>query len=320
MRRRELLAAGVILLAKLPTAHGQIRVPTVGFLWIEPMEYRQSFLDGMREKGYVIDRNIRYLDHTVREGYGRFADNAAELVLEKPDVIVSYGGTATLAAAKATREIPIVMIAGFDPVERGLVASLSHPGRNITGISLNILQLVGKRVELLKELNPRLSRVGLLIAPESSVSASYVRATELTARSLKLDLTSAEVHSPDDLGTAFAALARSHIGALIVVPSSLLFSQSEQIVALAAKYRLPSIYPIGTFISKGGLMSYSADVGDQFRRLTTYVDRILKGANAADLPIELPTKFEFVINMNTAKMLGITIPPSLLLRADRVIE
>jgi putative ABC transport system substrate-binding protein len=321
MKRREFIFFSAVAGVWPLVARAQAKVPTVGLLWVEPLPYRKALLDALREKGYYADnQTIRFMDRTVREGYAQIADNARELVRAKVDVIVTYGATATTEAAKATKDIPIIMISGLDAVAFGWAASLAHPGGNVTGISTNSYQLTGKRVELIKELLPKLSQVGLLVAADSSVSPNFVRETEAMTRLVKLQSHIAEVHTPDDLERAFAALSRARVGALIVVPSTMLSSQAERVVALAAKHHLPAVYPTSQFANSGGLISYSADYSEQFRRLATYVDRVLKGAKPGDLPIEQPTKFEMVINLKTAKMLGIKIPGVILLRADKVIE
>lgn len=320
MKRRAFLGASAIAIALPATAISQTQVPTVGLLWVEPAAYRNAFLDAMKQKGYVADRSIRYLDRTVREGYGAFEANAQALVRAKVDVIVTYGGTSTASAVKATREIPIVELSGLDPVALGWAASMSRPGGNVTGISTIIRDLVGKRVELLKEVLPKLSLVGLLRAPESSVASTYLQQTESTAHLLNLRTTIAEVRMPGDLERAFQDFSKTGAEAFIVVPSSFLFAEGRQIVELAAKYRLPTVYPIDDFMSHGGLMSYSPDFADEFRKLADYVDRVLKGAKPGDLPIEQPTKILLMINLKTAKALGLKIPQSILLRADRVIE
>lgn len=320
MNRRDFILVGAVAGAWPCLARAEAKVPTVGLLWIEPQPYRKTLFDALREKGYVENRNIRFVDRTVREGYSHLRENARELVRAKVDLIVAYGGTATIEAARATKDIPIVMISGLDPVALGLTPSLAHPGGNVTGIATTSRQLGGKRIELLKELLPKLSRVGLLVAPEASVAVDALRETQAEVRQLGLQARVAELRTPDDLERVFADLSAARVGAVVVGGSSMVRSQAERIVALAAKHRLPAVYPTDAFTSAGGLMSYSADIHDQFRRLATYVDRVLKGEHAGDLPIEQPTKFELVLNMRTAKELGIKIPESMLFRADKVIE
>jgi putative ABC transport system substrate-binding protein len=320
VNRRDFILVGAVAGAWPCLARAETKVPTVGLLWIEPQPYRKTLFDALREKGYVENRNIRFVDRTVREGYSHLRENARELVRAKVDLIVAYGGTATIEAARATKDIPIVMISGLDPVALGLTPSLAHPGGNVTGIATTSRQLGGKRIELLKELLPKLSRVGLLVAPEASVAVDALRETQAEVRQLGLQARVAELRTPDDLERVFADLSAARVGAVVVGGSSMVRSQAERIVALAAKHRLPAVYPTDAFTSAGGLMSYSADIHDQFRRLATYVDRVLKGEHAGDLPIEQPTKFELVLNMRTAKELGIKIPESMLFRADKVIE
>ncbi len=286
----------------------QVKVPTVGLIWIEPNPYRKALLDAMYEKGYVENRNIRYLDRTFKEGYAQVAESARQLVQAKVDLIVAYGATSIAAAITATKNIPIVMTTGLDVIALGWVASLAQPGGNVTGLStLSVSHLISKRTELLKELLPKLTRLGVLVTPGSSAAADNLRETEAIARHFKLQTHVVEVHTPGDLERVFAELSRVRVGALIVVSSTMLSSQAERIVALTTKHQLPAVYFTSRFVDEGGLMSYGSDFSDQFRRLATYVNRVLKGTRAGDLPIEQPTKFELIVNLKTAAALGITI-------------
>ena len=319
--RRKVLFLSAVAGVWPSLVRAQAKVPTVGLLWIEPNPYRKALLDAMYEKGYVENRNIRYLDRTFKEGYAQVAESARQLVQAKVDLIVAYGATSITAAITATKSIPIVMTTGLDVIALGWVASLAQPGGNVTGLStLSVSHLISKRTELLKELLPKLTRVGVLVTPGSSAAADNLRETEAMARHFRLQTHVVEVHTPGDLERAFAELARTRVGALIVVSSTMLSSQSERIVALTTKHQLPAVYFTSRFVDEGGLMSYGSDFNDQFRRLATYIDRVLKGARAGELPIEQPTTFELVVNLKTAKALGITIPQSVLVRADRVIE
>lgn len=294
--------------------------PSVGLLWIAPNDQHQTFLDALRSKGFVPNETVRIVDGTVRGGYDGLPQQAATLVQAKVDVIFAYGGTATIEAARATKSIPIVMIGGIDPVSLGFASSLAHPGGNLTGLSTNILQMTGKRIEFLKELYPRLSKVGLLAAADSSVSSRYVDEALDTARQLKLQTSLARIHSESDLEQAIAGFKRTKVDGIVIIPSTLLYTLKDPIVALAGKYRLPAVYPISTYTQIGGLISYSPDYADQHRRAATYVERILKGARPSDMPIEQPVKIETIVNLKTARELGIRIPNSILVRADKVIE
>jgi len=246
-------------------------------------------------------------------------DVAAELVRLRIDVIVAWGTTTALAARKATGTIPIVTAAG-SPVEMGLAASLARPGGNVTGLTTNERGLIGKRIELLKEALPRLARVAVLWNPESRTEPLSLRDAEAAARSLGLQVRPAEVRGPEDLEKAFASIVHERPEALALLASNMFLAHRARIVDLAARHRLPATFSERSFVEAGGLMSYGPDQKAIFRQLANYVDRILKGAKPGDLPIEQPTKFELVINLKTAKALGLTIPASLLGRADELIQ
>ena len=246
----------------------------------------------------------------------------AELVQLKVDVLVAAFTIALRAAKQATKTIPIVMVSATDPVAAGFVETLARPGGNITGVVSLTRELSGKRLELLKEAAPRISRVGVLwdgnAAPGPAIASKEY---EAAARSLKLEFQSLEVRGPDaDVDRAFQAAVKGRANALIVVRNRVVDRHSKRIVDLAIKNRLPSAWEGGEFVEAGGLLSYSANDADQFRRAATYVDKILKGAKPADIPVEQPTKFEFIINMKAAKQIGLTIPPNVLARADKVIR
>ena len=239
----------------------------------------------------------------------------------KPDIIVTASTPAAHAAKQATSAIPIVMAYALDPVGEGLVASLARPGGNVTGLTFVVgPEIVGKDLELLKETVPKVSRVAVLVGPASRNSAILLRETQAAARVLAVKLQLLEVRSPNELEGAFAAMTRGRANALLVLPAPLIFVHARRIVDLAAKSRLPAVYPFRESVEAGGLMAYAANAPDMFRRAAVYVDKILKGAKPADLPVEQPTRFELVINMKTAKALGLTIPPSVLVRADHVIQ
>jgi putative ABC transport system substrate-binding protein len=326
MNRREAVLALFALgtpTVTLPARAQQARIPVVGLLWndsIKPSPYQTTFLRALREKGYVVGRSVQIDDRISLEGYSRMPEGAAELVRAKVDVIVTYGATATIAAAKATRDIPIVTIIGSDPVAIGLVKSLSHPDLNITGVTLVNSALIAKRMQLLTELVPGMSRVGILFAPESSGAEIHKREVADAVRRLNLQSNFAEVRKPGDLDSAFVSLARSRVDAVFVHGSSMLAANSERVIELAAKNRLPAMYPTIKYIDAGGLIGYTTDAHAAVAEAAGYVDKILKGAKPRDLPIEQASRFELVVNLRAAKAIGIKIPQSVLVRADRVIE
>ena len=278
------------------------------------------FSQGLRELGYVEGRNltleIRYAEGRTE----RFPDLAAELVLLKVDVLVAESTPAALAAKQVTSTIPIVMISVGEPVEVNLVDSLAHPGGNITGLSLIAPQLAAKRLDLLKQALPKLSRVTVLWNSANQGMHARFHQTEVGAHSVGVAVQSVTVESPDDFEPLFATMTRTRPESLLVLADTVTVANRQRTVEFTAKNRVPAIYEARTFVDSGGLMSYGVDFSDHYRRAALYVDKILKGAKPADLPVEQPTKFELVINLKTAKALGLTIPPSLLQRADQVIE
>jgi putative ABC transport system substrate-binding protein len=326
-----LACAAVLLLLAAPfaavTAQPREKVPRVGYLnpgsSSDPLTQRrlEAFRQGLRELGYVDGRNIAIEARWAEGKYDRYPALAADLVRLKVDVIVAQGGTATQAAQQATRTIPIVMSLVLDPVGSGIVPSLARPGGNVTGTSFMAPDLVGKQLELLKELVPKVSRVAFLLHPANPGSALILREAEAAARILEVRPQILEARSPQEIDSAFAAMTRERAGALLIFPDPLFGTQRRQIAELAAKRRLPAIHG-GTpdYAEAGGLMVYSPNILDLKRRAATYVDKILKGAKPADLPVEQPTKFELIINLKAAKALGLTIPPSLLRRADQIID
>ena len=251
---------------------------------------------------------------------GRLPALAAELVRLKIDIIVSAGQSVTRAAKEATTTIPIVMASDADPVGSGFVASLARPGGNITGLSTLSPELSGKRLELLKEIVPKLSRVAVIGSSKEPANALNLHEVELAAKAFKVRLQYLDVLSPKDIEIAFRAAAKERADAVIVLTSLVLNSHRAQVLELAVKNRLPAAYPQAEYVQEGGLMIYSANVTDLFRRAATYVDKILKGRTPADLPVEQPIKFEFIVNLKAAKQIGLTIPPNVLARADRVIK
>jgi putative ABC transport system substrate-binding protein len=322
----KLIDAGLIvaltlgMLTSLPAADAQQsgKIPRVGVLSPSADFFLNAFRQGLRELNYIEGRNIS-LEYRSADGRAdRLPDLAAELVRLKVDVMVTITPPGVRAAKQATSTIPIVMGGVDDAVEQGFVASLARPGGNITGASSLNPQLSGKRLELLKEAFPKVSRVAVL--REAVGGASSLRATMEAARVLGMHLQILELRDPNELDSAFAAMTRERAGALDVLPGLMITGYMRQIVELAGKARLPAIFPDGQFVESGGLMSYGPSLPEMYRRAAWYVDKILKGAKPADLPVEQPTKFELVINLKTAKALGLTIPQSVLYRADKVIK
>jgi len=325
--RRELLVvlgAGALACAGAGPAQAPAKVRRIGFLSgfsaSEIVPWLQAFRLGLRDLGWVEGKNIS-IEYRYAEGrHDRLPGLAADLVRLKVDVIVTEATSDSLAAQKATRAIPIVMVAGGDPVANGLVESLARPGGNVTGLSQMLQALSGKRLELLKEMVPKLSRVAMLWNPQSASATLNWKENQQPARQLGIQLHSLEVRSPNELDKAFEAATRARADALAILPDPVLSTNLERIVDFAAKSRLPSIYQSSDFADAGGLVTYGPDRADLFRRAATYVDKILKGTKPGDLPVDQPTKLELVVNLKTAKALGITIPQSVLFRADRVIE
>ena len=276
---------------------------------------------GLRERGYVEGQTILIEDRSALGRYTELPDAVAALLRSKVDVIVTQGSTATQAAKKATNTTPIVMIAAaFEPREAGLITSLAHPGGNVTGLTSVGHELYAKRLALLKETLPGVSRVATLLTPDSPSAIPAFQDAQEAAQSLSLRLQRLDVRRPEDLEKAFARLTHERSEALAPLSSSMFRAHRALIVGLAAKYRLPGIYEDRGFADAGGLMSYGVDIVELFRSAAIYVDKILKGAKPTDLPVAQPTKFELVMNMKTAKALGLTIPPSVLLRVDQVID
>jgi putative ABC transport system substrate-binding protein len=302
----------------------QAKVPRIGLL--SPFSpsatglWHQAFRQGLRDLGWVEGKTIS-IEYRYAEGRSdRLPDLAADLVRLKVDIIVASVNTDALAAKNATREIPIVVASAGDPVAIGLVESLARPGGNITGLSQISPELAGKRLELLKEMVPKLSRVAVLWNPQGTTSPLSWKEIQLPARELGVQLHSLEVRSSNDFAKAFEDAARARAGALAIMPDPLFAGNLKRIADLAAKSRLPSIFHLTEFVDSGGLVAYGPDRSDQFRRAATYVDKILKGTKPGDIPVEQPTKFELVINLKTAKQIGLIIPQSVLYRADRVIR
>ena len=301
------------------------RIPRIGILVAASASFNlprvEAFRQRLRELGYVEGKNI-VIEYRYAEGkLDRLPDLVAELVQLKVDVIVTAGGTATLAAKKAGVTMPIVFGNVGDPVGTGIVSSLARPGGNITGLSMMAPDLDGKRLELLKEAFPKVARVAFLWVPVDSRGNLALTEMEAAAKALGLKLQSLEVRVLEDFDGAFARAKRDGAQALITFPSALVNTAQRQLLDFAAKNRLPAMYPYSEFVEAGGLMSYAPNIADLFRRAATFVDKILKGAKPADLAVEQPTKFEFVINLKAAaKQIGLMIPPKVLAQADRVIK
>jgi putative tryptophan/tyrosine transport system substrate-binding protein len=321
------ILVAAILLAVAVTAEAQQpkKVPRIGFLLAPSRSVSESLVDafrqGLRELGYVEGQNI-IIEYRYAEGnLNRLPEFAAELVRLKVDVIVAAGGPQAIWPAKnATSTIPIVMTGSSDPVGAGLIASLARPGGNITGLSLGGTELFGKRLELLKETVPRVSRVAVFLDTTSPAISLTLNEIQTSARALGLQIQSLDIQSPNDFAGAFQTAAKGRAQALTVTPQPVLTANRKRILEFAAKNRLPGIYPFKEYVEDGGLMSYASNLSDRYRRAATYVDKILKGAKPAELPVEQPTKFEFMINLIAAKQIGLTIPPNVLVRADKVIK
>jgi putative ABC transport system substrate-binding protein len=294
---------GVLLLALSPESKGA-----------------QQLRQGLRDAGYTEGRDVVIEWRYANGDYARVPGLAADLVRRKVDVIVADTTIATEAAKRATSTIPIVMAGVADPVGSGLVTNLAHPGGNVTGLSIMLAELSAKRLQLLKETIPRLTRVAVLWIPVTPWHQKAIADLKAAAPSLAIQLSFVSVQTPEEIGPAFSAVSRAHAQALYLLESSFSYTHRTTLLELASKARLPTIHGLRQFVDEGGLMSYGANLGNSFRRSARYVDRILKGAKPGDLPIEQPTQFELVVNLKTAKALGITIPQSILLQADEVIK
>ena len=326
MRKSSCLTLGALLIALCGSAGAQQakKVPRIGllspFTASDAAHWHEAFRQGLRDHGWIEGKNIG-IEYRYAEGKNdRLPDLVADLLRLKIDVIVASVATDALVAKKATKTIPIVMASAGDPIASGLVNSLARPGGNITGLSQIAPELAGKRLELLKEVVPKLSRVAVLWRPEGASSPLAWEESQAPARALGLQLHSMEARSTNDFDKGFEEAAKAHAGALAVLPDPLFAGNLKRIADLAAKGRLPSIFHLGEFADVGGLMTYGPDRSDMFRRAATYVDKILKGTMPADLPVEQPVKFEFIVNLKAAKQIGLTVPPNVLVRADRVIK
>jgi len=323
-RRTFLAGTGAMLLTAPLAAEAQQagKVHRIGLLTWDTCPTPDSvFGVALRNLGYTWGQTIQIVCQSAEGDYGRLSEGAAALVAQKVDVIAALTHITAYAAHRATRTIPIVMIASGDPVATGLVASLGRPGGNVTGLTYYATELVEKRLQLLKEMVPGAARIGILGNPESAhVFGLYRMDAQRAAGTLGLQLLTADVSHPRDLERRFETIVKDGAQGLLVLTDPMLSAQASRIVELAARHRLPAMYWGRWFVEAGGLAAYSADYANLIRRAAFYVDRILKGSKPTDLPVEQPTKFELVINLKTAKALGLTISPSLLGRADEVIQ
>jgi putative ABC transport system substrate-binding protein len=302
------------------------KVPRVGYISpgssSDPVRQRrlEALRQGLRDLGYVDGRNIAIEPRWAEGKYDRYPALVADLIRLKVHVIVTVGGRASQVAQQATSTIPIIMSVVIDPLGAGLVSNLARPQGNVTGVSMMAPDLIGKQFEVLKQVVPKVTRVAVLWNPANPSSPPQLREADVAARAAGLRLQSLEAGSPQEIDSAFAAMMSERAGALVVLLDAILNNQRSQITELAAKRRLPAVYAVRDYAEAGGLISYGSNPLELERYAATFVDKILKGAKPADLPVEQPTKFELVINLKTAKALGLTIPQTLLLRADQVIQ
>jgi putative tryptophan/tyrosine transport system substrate-binding protein len=324
-RRESLLLLGGVMIAARGLRAQQKPVPVIGLLGIGLAAANTATIaalrQGLADTGYVEGNNVAVEYHWAEGHYDRLPALAADLVDRKVDVILSTGGiTGTLAAKDATSLIPIVFISGDDPVERGLVASLARPGGNLTGVSVLTVELMPKRLELLSEAVPLAKVIGMLVNPKNANAERTVRDVQEAARQKGVQLHILKAGAENEIDDAFAAIVHLQTGALIVGGDSLFTNQRDHLIALAARHAVPAIYDRREFTAAGGLLSYGPSTTSAMRQVGVYAGRIIKGEKPADLPVQQPTTFELVVDLNTAKALGLTVPPSILARADEVIE
>jgi len=325
-RRTFLAGTGAVLLAAPLAARAQQagKVWRIGLLdsASDPasVDRWKAFRERLRELGYPEGQNVVFESRWASGQMGRLPGLAKELVDAKVDILVTASSEAALAAKRATATIPVVTATGVDPVELGIVASLARPGGNVTGVFSLSNELVVKRVELLKQMMPRVFRLAVVLNPDNRASALTARVVERAAKPLGVAVQIVDVRTPKELDAAFAAMKRARADAVLLLENTAFFAERQRIADLALTHRLPISVQAKEYAEAGALVSYGPDYADQFRRAATYVDKILKGAKPADLPVEQPTQFELVINLKTAKAIGLTIPPSLLARADEVIQ
>ena len=316
---------GLLSAPRFARAQQAAKVFRVGYLSVSSSagdpHLRGAFRQGLRELGWVEGQNVA-IEYRFAEGRPNgLPDLAAELIRLKVDVIVAPGSPATAAAKSATGTIPVVMVGSGQPVELGFITSLARPGGIVTGLSFSVgWELFGKQLELVREIVPKVRRVAVLSNPANSAHASIIENVKVAARSLEVPLQLLEARRPDEFDGAFTAMVKERVRALLVLADGTFLLHKARLTELAAKSRLPAAYGYREHVDAGGLISYGPSLSDLWRRAAVYVDKILKGAKPADLPVEQPTKFELVINLKTARALGLTIPQSLLLRADEVIQ
>jgi putative ABC transport system substrate-binding protein len=326
MNRRAFLTllSGTATYPLAARAQQRPNIPRIGYLFsftqTEGRHLWEACRQGLRELGYVEGRSISVEPRFAEGRHERLPVLADELVRRNVDIIVSAATPASRAAKAATTTIPIVIVAVGEPVKVGLVTSLARPGGNVTGLSLLTTDLSGKRLELLREFVPKLARVGVLKNPDNPVSAVFWEETQAAARNLGIELQSTDARNPKQIDGAFEQVAARRDDAIIVFDDPVLWSHRARVVELAAARRIPAMYGLRDFVDVGGLMSYGPDRPDQYRRTAIFVDKIIKGAKPADLPVERPTKFELIFNRKTARALGLEVPTSLLLRADEIVE
>lgn len=322
-RRKFLFALSAGALISPWAAAQQAKILRIGWLSnavAANSPFLEAFRGGMRDLGYVEGRNL-IIDARWGEGSSEKTDQlAVELVKSNPDVIVTAGGPGTFPVVRAGATMPVVFAFSGDPVEAGIVSSLGRPGRNFTGVTFLSLDLVGKRLELLKEVIPRLKQVVIIANPQHAGEQGELRASQAAAKALGLAVDYHRVRNESEIDNALAVMLKSHSEAMDMFPDALLSRYSEKIAAFAEKNRIPAISGWAVFADRGNLMAYGPNLRDSYRRLATYVDKIVKGAKPADLPVEQPSTVELVVNLKTAKAIGITIPQSVLARADRVIQ
>ena len=317
------LAAGILTVPLVAEAQQAGKVYNIGHLGLGPSfagPNRTAFYEGLQQHGWIEGQNFILTTRFARFKSERLRELVAELVQLKVDVIVVSTAEAALAAKHGTSTIPIVAVDPADAVAIGLVASLARPGGNVTGLSYLGTELIAKQMGLLKEAVPNLSRVAVLSNAANPTHAPRLRAADIAVQGLRINLEPIEARTPSELSKAFAAMMRARVGGVLVLSDPMFNAEARRLAQLASTSGLPAIYGFRTWVDAGGLMSYGPNLPDLFHRAAAYVDKILRGAKPADLPIEQPTKFELVINLKTAKALGLTIPPSLLARADEVIQ
>jgi putative ABC transport system substrate-binding protein len=300
----------------------QAKSARIGLLWLgasDMQPLRDALFDGLRRHGYVEGGTLTVVDRSGVDRYEKLLEAAQDLVRQRVDLIVAFGNTVVRAARRATSSIPIVMIAGLDPVKAGMAASLARPGGNVTGVLTLSIELHDKSAQLLRETLPGARRAGALVTPTSAQGPDYLRAMQAAGQRVGIDFQALEVRAPEDLESAFGAAAKAKVDAVFILPSTLLRSLRQRIAALALKHRMPCFGYSAEFSQAGALLSYGVSREKIFRRAADHVERILKGASPGELPIEWPTEFDLVVNLSTAKALGIAIPPAIMLRATRTI-